>query len=305
MTTLPLDSLERRAAARRPKGTSVARSVDSLEHKIARLFAQCCREWDLIEPGDRILVGVSGGKDSYALLYFLRRLQRVAPFEFSFVAFHLDQGHPGFPTGELRAYLESEGYETVIHHRNTYDIVLEKLEPGATTCSLCSRLRRGILYDQAVALGCNKLALGHHQDDIIETFLLNVFFVGQNKGMPVRLRSDDGRNTVIRPLGYVPEEWIAELARVKEWPVIPCVLCSSQEGLKRERMKQLLADLQREYPGVKNSLLAALGSVKPSTLLDKRLHDPRGPRGPRYDEAQAADDVSAGESPADGGQSEP
>lgn len=277
MSTLSLDSLERRAASRRQKGTSVARSVDSLEHKIARLFAQCSREWDLIEPGDRILVGVSGGKDSYALLHFLRRLQRVAPFDFSFVAFHLDQGHPGFPTEALRSFLESEGYETVIHHRNTYDIVLEKIEPGATTCSLCSRLRRGILYDQAVALGCNKLALGHHQDDIIETFLLNVLFVGQNKGMPVRLRSDDGRNTVIRPLGYVPEEWIAEFARIKEWPIIPCVLCSSQEGLKRERMKQLLSDLQREYPGVKNSLLAALGNVRPSTLLDQRLYDPRRP----------------------------
>ncbi|GMV41918.1 MAG: tRNA 2-thiocytidine(32) synthetase TtcA [Myxococcales bacterium] len=280
MSTVSLQTLERRADARRPKGTSAARTIDALEHKIARCFAECCREWNLIEPGDRILVGVSGGKDSYALLHFLRRLQRVAPFEFSFFAFHLDQGHPGFPTEQLRSFLESEGYETVIHHRNTYDIVLDKIEPGATTCSLCSRLRRGILYDQAAERGCTKLALGHHRDDIIETFLLNLFFVGQNKGMPVRLRSDDGRNTVIRPLGYVPEEWIIEFAEAKGWPVIPCTLCSSQEGLKRERMKRLLSDLQREYPGVKNSLLAAMGSISPSTLLDKRLFDPELGSGP-------------------------
>lgn len=271
MSQVPAEKLHEKARARAGRP---GRDASSLEHKIARAMAECCHDFQLIEPGDRILVGASGGKDSYALLYFLRRLQRVVPFEFSFIAFHLAQGHPGFPTETLRGFLESEGYETVIHHRNTYDIVKEKLEPGATTCSLCSRLRRGILYDQAVALGCNKLALGHHRDDLIETFLLNVFFVGQNKGMPVKLRSDDGRNLLIRPFGYVPEEWIAAFAAEKGWPIIPCVLCSSQDGLKRQRMKQLLSDLEQDYSGVKNSLLAAMGSLQPKTLLDRRFADP-------------------------------
>jgi tRNA 2-thiocytidine biosynthesis protein TtcA len=171
--------------------------MSDLERKLARKIAEATTDYQLIEDGDRILVGVSGGKDSWVMLHMLRRMQRVAPIKFELVAFHLAQGHPGFPLETLRGHLEAEGFEYVIYERDTYSVVKEKLRPDQTTCSLCSRLRRGIIYDQAVALGCNKIALGHHRDDIVETLLLNLFFSGQLKAMPPKLVSDDKRNIVI------------------------------------------------------------------------------------------------------------
>lgn len=250
-------------------------SVDrKLERKLAHLIGQCVEQWRLIEEGDRILVGISGGKDSYTLLDMLRRMQRIAPVRFELLAFHLDQGHPAFPTERLRAYLEALDVEYVIHHQDTYSIVLDKLQPGKTTCSLCSRLRRGILYNQAVELGCNKIALGHHRDDAIETLLLNVFYSGQLKAMPAKLHSDDGRNTVIRPMLTVPESLIIEYSRQAAYPIMPCTLCSRQPDLKRDAMKRLLNTLEADNNNVRGNMLAALSNVVPSHLLDNSLFEP-------------------------------
>ncbi|HAN31096.1 MAG TPA: tRNA 2-thiocytidine(32) synthetase TtcA [Myxococcales bacterium] len=244
-----------------------------LEKRIAYMVTKAMHHYEMIVPGDKIMVCMSGGKDSYALLHFLQRAQRHAPFDFELVAVHLDQGHPGFPLETLEGYLAECGSPYHIIHEHTYDVVLSKLEPGKTTCSLCSRLRRGILYSAAQELGCTKVALGHHRDDIIATFLLNFFFCGQLKAMPSKLISDDGKNTVIRPLSYVPEEMIVHFAKHKQWPLIPCSLCSRQEDLKRSQMEQLMKQMDAVYPGALPSALNALTSVHPRFLLDRQLFD--------------------------------
>lgn len=231
------------------------------------------RDFHLIEPDDRIMVGVSGGKDSWTLLYLLRELQKRAPFDFSIVAVNLDQGHPGFPAHVIRDYLEAEGYEYRMVQRDTFSVVKEKVPPGKTTCSLCSRLRRGILYDVAVELGATKIALGHHRDDIIQTLLLNLFYSGQLKAMPPWLQSDDARNTVIRPLAYCAEEDIAAFSLEKGFPIIPCDLCGSQENLQRQQIKKLIATLHESNPNVKGNMLAAIGNVRATHLLDPKLRD--------------------------------
>lgn len=249
--------------------------VQDLEHRIARLMANANGDFGMYGEGDRILVGISGGKDSWTLLHLLRRVQRKAPFRFELLAFHLDQGHPGFPTDLLESYLRAEGYEYVIHRADTYSIVTDKVAPGSTPCSLCSRLRRGILYTEAVRLGCNRIALGHHREDLIETLLLNLFYSGQLQTMPPKLKSDDGRNIVIRPLAFVPEAWIADYARAMRFPVVPCVLCGRGRDLKRDRMGDLVTALEKEIPDVKKSLMAAMANVHLSHLLDSRVFDPR------------------------------
>jgi tRNA 2-thiocytidine biosynthesis protein TtcA len=245
-----------------------------LLHDVGRAIA----DFDLIRPGDRILVGVSGGKDSFTLLYLLQQLLKSAPIDFSLVACNLDQGHPGFPAAQLEAYLRSTGAEVAMLREDTYSIVKRLVPEGQTSCSVCSRLRRGILYNAAQELGCTKIALGHHRDDLIESLLMSMLFTGKLRSMPPRLRSDDGRNTVIRPLCYAAEAEIAEFAREKKFPIIPCDLCGSQENLQRKRVKALLTGMEAEHPGVRASLLAAMGNVMPEHLLDRRLKsDATGP----------------------------
>jgi tRNA 2-thiocytidine biosynthesis protein TtcA len=246
-------------------------AVGRLETRLLGDIARASADFRLIEPGDRIMVGVSGGKDSHSLLYLLGEIRRRTPFSFSIVAVNVDQGHPGFPSRLLPEFFAAQGYEYRIVTEDTYSIVTSKIPEGKTYCSLCSRLRRGILYNVAVELGATKIALGHHRDDAIETMLLNLFYSGQTKAMPARLESDDGRNVVIRPLIYSAEADIAEFAKEKAFPIIPCDLCGSQENLKRQRVKRLVDELHAENPNVRGNLFAALGNVRPTHLLDRKL----------------------------------
>src|SRR5260221_8142513 len=252
--------------------------MSRLEKKLLRDAGRAISDFGLVEPGDRILVGISGGKDSFTLLHLLQALQRRAPVGFSLVACNLDQGHPGFPSAQLEAYLRSTGAEVAMLKQDTFSIVKRLVPEGETTCSVCSRLRRGILYNAAQELGCSKIALGHHRDDLIESLLMSMLFTGKLRSMPPRLRSDDGRNVVIRPLCYAAEADIAQFAAEKKFPIIPCDLCGSQENLQRKRVKALLTGMEAEPPGVRASLLAAMGNVMPEPPLDPRLKsDATGP----------------------------
>jgi tRNA 2-thiocytidine biosynthesis protein TtcA len=247
--------------------------VQKLERRLVRQISQLNRQFELIEPGDRIMVAISGGKDSWALLHLLRAYERMLPFSYELIAVNLDQGHPGFPVEVLRGHLEAEGFAYRLVAKDTHSVVQANTAEGKAFCSLCSRLRRGILYDVAVELGASKVALGHHRDDVIETLLLNAMYAGQLKAMPAKLRSDDGRNTIIRPLGSSSEADIARYAALREFPIVPCDLCGSQPNLKRQQVKRLLASLERDNPLVRKSLIAAIGNVKPSHLWDAALHE--------------------------------
>ncbi len=242
-----------------------------LENELARELGRCIADFKLIEEGDRIMVCMSGGKDSYTLLHLLERARKKAPIKFSLVAVHLDQGHPGYDGSPLENWLKERGFDYRILREDTYTIVKEHVPEGKTYCSLCSRLRRGVLYNAAQELGCSKIALGHHRDDAIETLMLNLMFTGSIKSMPPKLVSDDQRNIVIRPLLYASETRIAELAKVLEFPILPCDLCGSQENLMRKQVKNLLVTLEQAAPQVKESILAALGNVRASHLLDVAL----------------------------------
>jgi tRNA 2-thiocytidine biosynthesis protein TtcA len=246
--------------------------AERLLKKLMRAAAKAVRDFDLIEGGDRILVGISGGKDSYTLLHVLQKMRERAPVDFDLVAVNLDQGHPGFPAEVVEGHLRATGLPYRMIKRDTLSIVRRLVPEGKTTCPVCSRLRRGILYNTAVELGCNKIALGHHRDDLVETLLLSALYSGALKTMPPRLRSDDGRNVVIRPLCYAAEEDIAAFAEAMAFPIVPCDLCGSQPNLRRKKVKALLAELSRENGAVKGNLLAALGHVVPSHLLDRDLN---------------------------------
>ncbi len=245
--------------------------LQRLEKRLLAQVAQASVDFSLIEPDDRVMVCLSGGKDSHAMLHLLREIQRKVPFRFSLVAVNLDQKQPGFPAHVLPSYFEAQGYDYRIIDEDTYSIVKEKVPEGKTYCSLCSRLRRGVLYNAAEALGATKMALGHHRDDFIETLLLNQLYSGQIKAMAPRLLADDGRNVVIRPLVYCSEADIAEFAALREFPIIPCNLCGSQDNLKRVRIKQLIADLERDNPNIRGNLFASLGNIRPTHLLDRGL----------------------------------
>ncbi len=246
---------------------------NKLEKRLCRLAGQAIGDFGMIADGDRVMVCLSGGKDSFAMLDVLLKLRERAPISFDIVAVNLDQGHPGFPKNVLPDYLRSIGVRFHIEDQDTYSIVKRVIPEGKTMCSLCSRLRRGVLYRVAGELGATKVALGHHRDDILETFFLNLFFGGKLKSMPPKLVSDDGRNVVIRPLAYVKETDLERYAELRQFPIIPCDLCGSQENLQRKQCKAMLRDWEKRFPGRVETIFNSLGRVVPSHLLDRTLFD--------------------------------
>lgn len=257
----------------RPIEQKTQHEANKLAKRLRRLVGQAIADFGMIEDGDKVMVCLSGGKDSYALLDILLRLQEKAPAHFDLVAYNLDQKQPGFPAHVLPEYLAQRGVPFHIEQRDTYGVVKRVIPEGKTTCALCSRLRRGNIYRAASELGCTKIALGHHRDDILETLFLNMFYGGTLKAMPPKLMSDDGRHIVIRPLAYCCEDDLAEYARIKAFPIIPCDLCGSQPNLQRQAVKQLLQQWEKAYPGRVENIFRALQNVAPSHLADQQLFD--------------------------------
>lgn len=251
----------------------IERETHKLEKRLCRLVGQAIVDFNMIEEGDRVMVCMSGGKDSYGMLDILMKLKARAPIAFTLVAVNLDQKQPGFPDHILPDYLSRLGIEYHIETQDTYSIVKKNIPEGKTMCSLCSRLRRGILYRVARELRCNKLALGHHRDDMLQTFFLNMFFGGKLKGMPPKLTSDNGEFIVIRPLAYVTEKDLERWAAHRRFPIIPCTLCGSQENLLRQQVGQMLRDWEKKHPGRVETMFTALQNVVPSHLMDRSLHD--------------------------------
>lgn len=249
---------------------------NKLQKRLRRNVGQAIADYNMIEEGDKIMVCLSGGKDSYGMLDILLNLQRTAPVKFELVAVNMDQKQPGFPEHILPAYLEKLGVPFHIVERDTYSIVKELVPEGKTTCGLCSRLRRGTLYAFAEQIGATKIALGHHRDDLIETLFLNMFYGGKLKSMPPKLRSDDGRNVLIRPLAYCKEADLERFAQYREFPIIPCNLCGSQENLQRQVIKQMLQGWEKQYPGRSETIFASIKNVAPSQLADQDLFDFKG-----------------------------
>lgn len=251
-------------------------SLNKLKKRLRRNVGKAIADFGMIENNDKVMVCLSGGKDSYTMLDILLFLQKIAPIHFDIIAVNLDQKQPGFPEHVLPEYLTALGVEYKVVEEDTYSIVLDKVPEGKTTCSLCSRLRRGILYRTAKELGATKIALGHHRDDMLETFFLNMFHGGKLKSMPPKLVSDNGEHIVIRPLAYCTEKDIIKYSHALDFPIIPCNLCGSQENLQRQNVKAMLQDWDKRFPGRIESMFSALQNVAPSHLIDKNLHDFKG-----------------------------
>ncbi len=280
-----------------PTDTAAARAAfenNKLDKRLCRLVGKAIVDYNMVEQGDKVMVCLSGGKDSYAMLDILRKLQKRAPIDFELIAVNLDQKQPGFPADVLPAYLGKLGVKFHIENQDTYSIVKDKIPEGKTMCSLCSRLRRGILYRVAKELGATKIALGHHRDDMLQTLLLNMFFGGKLKGMPPKLQSDNGEHIVIRPLAYVDERDLVKWAQVQQYPIIPCTLCGNQDNLQRRQVGAMLKEWQTKHPGRLDNMLNALQNVVPSHLMDVKLHnfkalqangkpDPQGDKGFDHD----------------------
>jgi tRNA 2-thiocytidine biosynthesis protein TtcA len=258
------------------KELKIERETHKLEKRLCRQVGQAIMEFNMIEEGDKVMVCVSGGKDSYAMLDILQKLKARAPVHFDLVAVNLDQKQPGFPAHVLPEYLSRIGVPFHIENQDTYSIVKDKIPEGKTMCSLCSRLRRGILYRVADELGATKIALGHHRDDMLQTFFLNMFFGGKLKGMPPKLVSDDGRHIVIRPMANVAEKDLMRWAEHRAFPIIPCTLCGSQENLQRKQVGNMLREWEKKYPGRIESMFGALHKVVPSHLMDGTHYDFKG-----------------------------
>lgn len=271
MSAVLNESAQAQGAAAGKSAEKIALENNKLHKRLCRLVGQAIGDFNMIEDGDKVMVCLSGGKDSYALLDILMTLRERAPIHFDIVAVNLDQKQPNFPADILPAYLTELGVAFHIENQDTYSIVKRVIPEGKTTCSLCSRLRRGILYRVADELGANKIALGHHRDDILETFFLNMFFGGKLKGMPAKLVSDDGKHMVIRPMAYVKEADTARYAEVKGFPIIPCDLCGSQENLQRKQIKNLMREWDKKHPGRVENIFSALSTVVPSHLMDRDL----------------------------------
>ncbi len=247
--------------------------IEKIEHRIRKSFWNLQDEFGLIESGDKIMVCLSGGKDSYTMLDVLLHAQKALQHSFEIIAVNLDQKQPGFPEEVLPKYLTELGVNFKIIEKDTYSIVTEKTPVGKTMCTICSRLRRGVLYDVASEMGITKIALGHHREDVLETFLLNLFFAGKLEAMPAKFKTDDERHIVIRPLAYAREKDITLYAEHKKYPIIPCNLCGSQEGMQRTAMKKMLADWEEKYPNRSEIMLTALKNIHPSHLFDKNMYD--------------------------------
>lgn len=272
--TTPDESLSRlHAEAAAEPDRKAQLEYNKLQKRLRREVGQAIFDFSMIEAGDKVMVCLSGGKDSYAMLDILMSLQKSAPVRFELLAVNLDQKQPGFPEQVLPEYLCALGVEYHIIEKDTYSIVKDKIPEGKTTCGLCSRLRRGILYNFAEQHGVTKIALGHHRDDLLETLFLNMFFGGKLKTMPPKLRSDDGRNVVIRPMAYCREKDLARFAAMREFPIIPCNLCGSQENLQRQVVKDMLQSWDKQHPGRLESMFRAICNVTPSHLADTSLFD--------------------------------
>jgi tRNA 2-thiocytidine biosynthesis protein TtcA len=271
-----MDDMDQTAIRIQPRSTKERKASyesNKLVKRLRRLAGQAITDFGMIEDGDKVMVCLSGGKDSYALLDILIYFRQHAPVRFDLVAMNLDQKHPGFPAQVLPDYLTGLGVPFLIKEQNTYSVVKRLIPEGKTMCSLCSRLRRGVLYRVAGELGATKIALGHHRDDILETFLLNLFYGGQLKAMSPKLRSDDGRHVVVRPLAYCEEADLAAYAQLRQFPIIPCNLCGSQDNLKRAEMKALLREWEKRHRGRVETMLNSLRHVRPSHLLDREVFD--------------------------------
>ena len=256
--------------------TTIERETQKLEKRLCRQVGEAIVQFNMIEEGDKVMVCVSGGKDSYSMLDILLKMQMRAPIDFEIIAVNLDQKQPGFPEHVLPEYLTKIGVPFRIENQDTYSIVKSKIAPGKTMCSLCSRLRRGILYRVADEIGATKIALGHHRDDILQTLFLNMFFGGRLKSMPPKLMSDTGRHIVIRPLALVAERDLVRWAAHREFPIIPCTLCGSQDGLQRQQVGDMLREWEKKYPGRLDNMFNALQHTVPSHLLDAKLFDFKG-----------------------------